>query len=118
MTTHTTDYQADMQAAALRFMQRHQAEHLGEGQLLFTRALGYLTTSLGVSQALAEKLVTRAWGELTSANQPYRLDLEHSSEHTVAIVDPASGMTLAVPVALIAQHLIDTPKRRRLTAVS
>ncbi len=110
------DYQDDMQAAALAYMQRHQAEHLGSSQALINRAAEHLECALGVARPLAEKLVMRAYGEVHGAEQPYRIDLDSTSAHTVALVDTRTGLTHALPAALIAQHLIATPRRKPLTA--
>lgn len=112
------DYQDDMQSAALAYMQRHQAEHLGSSQALINRAADHLECALGVGRPLAEKLVLRAYGELHSAEQPYRVDLESTSPHTVALIDTRTGLTHAVPAELIARYLIATPRRKRLTAVN
>lgn len=112
------EYRDTMQAAALAFLQRHQGEHLGDSQLLFTRAVNHLHTTLDVPQYLAENLVGMAYGQIRSQGQRLELDISASSSHTAMITDPASGMTFAVPVALIAQHLIQNPARRRLRAVS
>lgn len=112
------EYRASMQQAALAFLERHQGEHLGEDQLLFTRAVNHLHSTLDVPKYLAENLVGLAYGDLRSQGQRMRLDVETSSQTTAMITDPASGMTYALPVALIVKHLIDTPARRRLRAVS
>ena len=112
------DYQDDMQAAALAYMQRHEAEHLGASQALINRAADHLECALGVTRPLAEKLVLRAYGERHSADQPYRVDLEATSAHTLALVDTRTGLTHAIPAELIARYLIATPKRKRLTAVN
>lgn len=118
MNSTPQDYQDDMQAAALGYMQRHQAEHLGASQALINRAADHLECALGVARPLAEKLVLRAYGELQNADAPYRVDLDATSPHTVALVDTRTGLTHAVPAALIAQHLIASPRRKRLTAVN
>ncbi|MGB9669930.1 MAG: hypothetical protein ACPLXR_02060 [Halothiobacillaceae bacterium] len=112
------DYQDDMQAAALAYMQRHQAEHLGASQALINRAADHLECALGVARTLGEKLVLRAYGELQSVDQPYRVDLDATSAHTVALVDTRTGLTHAVPAALIARYLIAAPRRKRLTAAN
>lgn len=109
------DYQDDMQAAALAYMQRHQAEHLGSSQALINRAADHLECALGLARPLAEKLVLRAYGEVNSGDQPYRIDTDSTSAHTVALVDTRTGLTHALPAALIAQHLIATPRRKQLT---
>lgn len=112
------EYRDSMQAAALAFLQRHQAEYLGNEQLLFNRAVNHLQHALDVPLYMAENLVGLAYGELRSQGQRLQLDVSNSSNHTAMITDTNSGMTFAVPVALIVQHLIESPTRRRLRAVS
>ena len=112
------EYRDTMQAAALAFLERHQGEHLGADQLLFSRAVNHLHNTLDVPQYLAENLVGMAYGQIRSQGQRLQLDMAASSAHTAMITDPASGLTYAVPVALIAHHLIQNPARRRLQAVS
>ncbi|MDH0373912.1 hypothetical protein N7402_00760 [Pseudomonas aeruginosa] len=111
------DYRAAMQAAAYAFLERHQAEHLADEQTLFCRAVQHLQHVLDVPQYMAENLVALAYGELRSAGQRMQLDVATSSAATAMITDPASGLTFAVPVALIVRHLIATPARRTLRPV-
>lgn len=111
------DYRAAMQAAAYAFLERHQAEHLADEQTLFTRAVQHLQHALDVPQYMAENLVALAYGQLRSAGQRMQLDVATSSAATAMITDPASGLTFAVPVALIVRHLIETPARRTLRPV-
>lgn len=111
------DYRAAMQAAAYAFLERHQAEHLADEQTLFSRAVQHLQHALDVPQYMAENLVALAYGELRSAGQRMQLDVANSSAATAMITDPASGLTFAVPVALIVRHLIATPARRTLRPV-
>ena len=118
--THTDyqEYQATMQAAGLSFLQRHQGEPLGNDQLLFCRAVQHLVGSLEVPLHMAEKLISRAYGELKSDNDRHRLDVDASSVAVAVITDPASGMTWAVPVSLIYQRIINAPENRRLRLVT
>lgn len=116
--THHQDYREAMQEAARAFLQRHQAEHLGDEQVLFTRAVNHLHLALEVPQYLAENLVGLAYGALRSEGQRLRLDVAASSACTAVLTDPGSGLTFTVPVAVISRHLIDTPARRTLRAVS
>ena len=118
--THTDyqEYQATMQAAGLSFLQRHQGEHLGNDQLLFCRAVQHLVGSLEVPLHMAEKLISRAYGELKSDNDRHQLDVDASSGAVAVITDPASGMTWAVPVGLIYQRIINAPENRRLRLVT
>lgn len=111
------DYRVAMQAAAYAFLERHQAEHLADEQSLFTRTVQHLQVVLDVPQYMAENLVSLAYGELRSVGQRLQLDVASSSGSTAVITDPGSGLTYAVPVALIVQHLIATPARRTLRAV-
>lgn len=112
------EYQAAMQAAGLSFLQRHQGEHLGNDQLLFCRAVQHLVGSLEVPLHMAEKLISRAYGELKSNNDRHRLDVDASDGAIAVITDPASGMTWAVPVSLIYQRIINAPENRRLRLVT
>lgn len=111
------DYRSAMQAAAYAFLERHQAEHLADEQTLFSRAVQHLQLVLDVPQYLAENLVALAYGELRSAGQRMQLDVANSSGSTAMITDPGSGLTFAVPVALIVRHLIANPARRTLRQV-
>lgn len=101
------EYRAAMQDAALCYMQRHQAEHLGNDQQLFTRTVAHLQATLEVPVFLAENLTGLAYGQLRSSAGQRRLDLKSSSESVAVISDPASGKSFAIPVALIFQHLVD-----------
>lgn len=111
------DYRAAMQAAAFAYLELHQAEHLADEQSLFSRAVQHLHLELDVPKALAENLVAKAYGELRSADCRMHLDISTSTGHTAIITDPASGLTFAVPVALIVRHLIANPARRTLRQV-
>jgi hypothetical protein len=107
------EYRAAMQGAALGFMQRHQGEHLDNDQLLFTRAVTHLQSTLEVPVHLAETLAGLAYGELRSTADQRRLDLSSSSESVAVLADPSSGKSFAIPVALIFQYLIDAPEPRQ-----
>jgi hypothetical protein len=101
------EYRAAMQVAALCYMQRHQAEHLGNDQQLFIRTASYLEVTLKVPAYLAENLTGLAYGDLRSDAGQRRLDLNSSSESVAVLTDPARGKTFAIPVTLIFQHLVD-----------
>lgn len=111
------DYQDTLQQAAAMFIRRHQAQHLGADQVLFSRAVAHLVESFCVTQATAENLVARAYGELKADGDPRMLDVSNSTSSLAMLVDPRSGICHAVPVSLIFQHLIDSPARRRLSSV-
>lgn len=101
------EYRIAMQSAALCFMQRHQAEHLGNDQQLFNRTVAYLQATLEVPVYLAETLTGLAYGELHSGGDQRHLDLNGSSASVAVLTDPASSKSFAIPVALIFKHLID-----------
>jgi hypothetical protein len=111
------EYQETMQTAALAFLERHQCEHLGSDQLLFSRAVQHLAGCLEVPWQIAEKLVNRAYGELKSNNDRHQLDIKASSSNVAVITDPASGQTWAVPISMIYQRILNAPDNCRLRLV-
>lgn len=116
--TEHSEYQSSMQWAALCFLQRHQAEYLGNDQLLFCRAVNRLSSSLEVPLHMAEKLVARAYGELKCSNNSHLLDVDASSHSVAVVTDPGSGLTWAVPVNLIYERIINATDNRRLRLVT
>lgn len=107
------EYRAALQSAALSYMQRHQAEHLGNDQQLFARTVFHLQASLEVPDYLAETLTGLAYVDLRSSAGQQRLDLRNSSESVVVLFDQISGKSFAIPVELIFQQLFDAFGRRR-----
>jgi len=107
------EYRAAVQSAALSYMQRHQAEHLGNDQQLFTRTVSHLQATLEVPVYLAEILTGLAYVDLRSGAGQRRLDLKNSSESVAVLTDPASGKSFAIPVALIFQYLVDASGPRQ-----
>lgn len=116
--TEHQEYEASLQSAALFFLQRHQAEHLGSDQLLFCRAVQHLTASLEVPLHRAEQLVTRAYGELKCSNNRHQLNVDASSTTVAVVTDPLSGLTWAVPISLIYERIINATDNRRLRLVT
>lgn len=111
-------YRETLDAAALAYLQRNQAKHLGDEQNLFNLAVAHLMASLSADKGLAEASVARAFGELKNGGERRYLDVSASNGDTAVIVDPASGITHVVPVALICQLLLDRPQRKRLRAAT
>lgn len=108
-----------LQQEAELFLARHQARYLGDDQTLFSLAVANLVGSFqGCTQATAENVVSRAYGELKAGDDNRYMDVSSSTGKMVMLVDPDSGICHAVPVSLIFQHLIDTPARRRLRPVN
>lgn len=118
MTTADRNYRETLDAAALAYLQRHQAKHLGDEQNLFNLAVAHLMASLSADKGLAEATVARAFGELKHGGERRYLDVSASTRSTAYITDPDSGRTYCVPVAWICQQLIDSPERQRLRAAT
>ncbi|MNZ96809.1 hypothetical protein D3C78_1160180 [compost metagenome] len=111
-------YRETLDAAALGYLQRHQAKFLGDEQNLFNLGVAYLMASHNADKAMAENTVSRAFGELKHGGERRYLCASASTGDTVVIVDPASGISHAVPVALICRLLLDHPERQRLRAAT
>lgn len=112
----TQSYRETLDAAALAYLQRHHAKHLGDEQILFGLCVAHLVASLGAGRSMAETTVARAFGELKHGSERRYLNVSASTGSTACITDPDSGRTYCVPVAWICQQLIDHPKRERLRA--
>lgn len=117
-STAELNYRETLEAAALGYLQRHQAKFLGDEQNLFNLGVAFLMSSLSADKALAECTVDRAFGEMKAAGDRRYLDVSASNGHTAVITDPASGIAHSVPVALICQLVLDHPERRRLRAAT
>jgi len=115
MTTAERNYRETLDAAALGYLQRHQAKHLGDEQHLFNLCVAYLMASHSADKSLAENTVARALSNLHGGTDRRFLDVSASNGNTAVIVEPASGITHSVPVALICQLLLDAPERQRPT---
>ena len=62
--TNIPDYQERMQNAALAFLERHQAEHLGDMTVLLSRTSDHLVDNFDVAKPVAIKLTSLAHIEL------------------------------------------------------
>ncbi|WP_122587136.1 hypothetical protein [Pseudomonas viridiflava] len=100
------DYQETISAAALAFLERHQAEHLGDLGQLLCRAINHLVESFNVKESLANRLAHQAYGNILTINCRQRVDLQASIETKVVITDPVRGLAWSVPVDLIYERLI------------
>ena len=112
-----SDGQHCSQQAALFSLQRYQAQHAGNDQVLFCKAVEYLRSTFELATPLAEKLVSDAYGDLKILHERRRLDISASSDTLAVITDPANGMTWAVPVGAIVGRVIEAPDNRRLRLV-
>lgn len=106
-----------IQQAALDFLQRYQARHIGNDQVLFCKTVEYLSSTFELATPLAEKMVSHAYGDLKILHERRRLDICASSDTLAVITDPANGMTWAVPVGAIVGRVIEAPDNRRLRLV-
>lgn len=112
------NYREILDAAAHGYLQRHQAQHLANEMHLFNLAVAYLMASYGATKVMAENTVARAVIQLHRGGERRFLDVSTSTSATAVIVDPDSGITHTVPVALICQLLLDAPERQRLRAAT
>ena len=97
-TLSQTDYRDSMQAAALGFLQRHQAEHLADDGALFDRATSYLVNTLDVPTFMAPRLVHLAMTQLSQARAPIfvGIDLAAGPDRSV-LYDPRTGERAFIP---------------------
>ncbi len=66
------DYRSSMQRAAFAFLQRHEAQHLVDSDVLYENCVRHMTTALEVPVFMAQRLVHHAWSELQMINQGKR----------------------------------------------
>lgn len=116
--TYTFDYQDCMQNAALAFLERHQAEHLGDLAALLNRTVCHLVGSFDVAEPIAIKLTSLAHIELVEIAYRQRLDLNYSSDIVVVIRDPIRGLCWSVPVSLIYGRILNAPDNVRLRSAN
>ncbi|MBI6614657.1 hypothetical protein YA0729_18120 [Pseudomonas simiae] len=112
--TNSLDYQDCIQDAALAFLERHHAEHLGDLSALLSRAITHLMASFNVAEPMATKLTSLAHIELMEIAFHQRLILDHCTDTVVVIRDPVKGHCWSVPVSLIYQRVLNTPDNVRL----
>lgn len=116
--TNTLDYQECMQNAALAFLERHQAEHLGDLSVLFNRTIHHLVSSFDVAESIAIKFTSLAHIELVEIAFRQRLDLDYSSDTVVVIKDPIKGLCWSVPVSMIYERILNAPDNVRLRSTN
>ena len=109
----TTDYQDFLKAVALRFILRHQCEHLGHEDTLWYRAMQHLVLSCDADAMLAGKAASLALVEASTVPNRQQMDLAKSSASHSLIVDPETGEAWAIPVALIYERIACGPDGSR-----
>ncbi|WP_342653537.1 hypothetical protein [Pseudomonas sp. F3-2] len=106
-------YQDVLKAAALRFLERHQCEHLSNDQKLFDRTVQHLVNDFDLLTSRAEQVAGLAINDLNAIRDRQRLDVATSTATHSVIIDPCTGIAWAVPVALIYERIINTPDNGR-----
>jgi len=107
------EYQDELKAAALVFLERHHCEHLSDDQQLFDRAVQHLVSDYDVLTQTAEKLVHLACSDMSAVRDRQRLDIVSSTSTHTVIIDPATGNVWAVPVSLIYERILNAPDNGR-----
>lgn len=104
LLTSEKDYRYSMQLAALGFLLRHQAEHLGDQADLFERATNHLVNTLEVPAFMAADLVHLAMGQMTEgkASRLFRLEADPTgTTGIVHLVDVLSGDRVPIPLRIL-----------------
>ncbi|WP_426205067.1 hypothetical protein [Pseudomonas sp. TWP3-1] len=102
------DYQDSMLIAAKGFLVRHHSEHLHNDTQLLSRITSHLVATLNVDLPIARRLAELAYSEWNDVRSGQCIDLGASSQTTVEIYEPTSGMSWSVPVDLIYERIIVT----------
>ena len=106
----THDYRSSMQHAAFAYLQRHEAEHLVDSDLLFDRCIRHLTLALEVPVFMAPKLVHNAWTELQMIKKRrwIGVDWATGADGTrVHLVDVLADQRFSVPARFLPQKMLD-----------
>lgn len=107
-TSTPQDYHDSMQAAALGFLQRHQAEHLTDDGQLFERACNYLVTALQVPVFMAPRLVHLAMSQLKPAG-PTWIGIDYAAGMAVGelvLVDTRTGQRACIPRRILPERFL------------
>lgn len=113
MTSAPSDYQDLLKAAALRFILRHQCEHLGDDAKLFDRTVINLVNDHDVLTQTAEKITNLAMIDASGIRDRKQLDVTSSTATHSIIVDPETGEAWAIPVSLIYERILCAPDSSR-----
>lgn len=106
----THDYRSRMQQAAFAYLQRHEAEHLVDSDLLFDRCIRHLTLALEVPVFMAPKIVHNAWTELQMIKKRrwIGVDWAAGADGTrVHLVDVLADQRFPVPARFLPQKMLD-----------
>jgi hypothetical protein len=89
-------------AAAVTFIDTHQAQHLHDDQLI-ARCASHLMVVFSVSRRLAYDSVLHALNEVQMRTHPAYVDISHSTAYVVHVVDPRDGRTVAFTASELMQ---------------
>ncbi|WP_339439342.1 hypothetical protein [Pseudomonas sp. EA_15y_Pfl1_P104] len=106
----THDYRSSMQQAAFAYLQRHEAEHLVDSDLLFDRCIRHLTLALEVPVFMAPKLVHNAWTELQMIKKRRWIGVDWATgpdSTRVHLVDVLADRRFPVPARFLPQKMLD-----------
>ncbi|WP_338513642.1 hypothetical protein VRC24_19665 [Pseudomonas poae] len=104
----THDYRSSMQQAAFAYLQRHEAEHLVDSDLLFDRCIRHLTLALEVPVFMAPQLVHNAWTELQVIKKRRWIGVDWASgSDRVHLVDILADQRFPVSARFLPQKLLD-----------
>lgn len=102
------EYRDSMQQAARTFLERHQAEHLGDDARLFERAARYLVQCMEVPVFMAQRLVHLAMSDLGEPQQPWiGIDLANGPDYSsVLLIDRRTGERVLTPRRILPSRFI------------
>jgi hypothetical protein len=102
------EYRDSMQQAARTFLERHQAEHLGDDARLFERAARYLVQAMEVPVFMAQRLVHLAMSDLGEPKQPWiGIDLASGPDYcSVMLIDHRTGERALLPRRILPSRFI------------
>lgn len=110
----THDYRSSMQHAAFTYLQRHEAEHLVDSDLLFDRCIRHLTLALEVPVFMAPQLVHNAWTELQVIKKRRWIGVDWASgsdwtngSERVHLVDKFADQRFPISARFLPQKLLD-----------
>lgn len=101
------EYRDSMQQAARTFLERHQAEHLGDDARLFERAARYLVQCMEVPVFMAQRLVHLAMSDLGEPQQPWiGIDPANGPDCSVVLIDRRTGERALMPRRILPSRFI------------
>jgi hypothetical protein len=94
-------------AAAVAFIDVHQAQHLHDEQLI-ARCASHLMALHSIPRRVAIDSALHALAEVQMRTHPAYVDINHSTSYVIHVVDPRDGRTVAFTASELMQ--IAAPK--------